>query len=208
MTEPAVPPILHLIVLDGLPPAPFDDLESDLGSSGVTVRRTVRPNEPFAALELFILPAAVVALAVNSYFKAFFEEAGKSHYKLLESAIKKLASRMLGSAGPDVELLGTPGKVPSVPRYSHRIGVVANFEGGASVRLVFALGEDPGPALTRFFELLEQLHGPDADSVTVAGDSGNGRHGLFVRYDAELDALVFINPMAGTPADTGRSETL
>jgi len=37
-----------------------------------------------------------------------------------------------------------------------------------------------------------------------AGDSGTGRHGLFVRYNAELDALVFINPMAGMPAASAR----
>jgi len=119
-----------------------------------------------------------------------------------------VSKRILGNGGPDIELLGSPGKLPAVPRYSHRIGVVANFEGGASVRLVFAPGEDPASALTRFFELLEQLHGPDAENVTVAGDSGTGRHGLFVRYNTELDALVFINPMAGTPGDTERSETV
>ncbi|SFW29417.1 hypothetical protein [Luteibacter sp. UNCMF366Tsu5.1] len=204
MTESTQTPTVHLVVLEGMPARPFDDLESELASSNIVFRRTVRSNTPYAALELFIPPAVIVALAVNSLFKAFFEEAGKAGYKALEGAIKKLSKRVLGDNGPDVELTGTPGKLPDVPRYSHRIGVIANFDGGTSIRLVFTPGEDPAPALTRFFELLNQLHGPDADNVTIAGDSGNGRHGLFVRYNADLDALVFINPLAGTPADTAR----
>ena len=62
---------VHLVVLEGLPAAPFDALESELAESSIGFRRTVRTNSPYAAMELYIPPAVIVALAVNSLSRHF-----------------------------------------------------------------------------------------------------------------------------------------
>jgi hypothetical protein len=195
MTEPVV----RLVMQDNVVQDLFDDFESAVRDEGIRVERIERPPGVFAALELFIPPAAILQVGAGVFALAFAKAAGKGVWTLMEKAVTELAKRLLGPAGPQVELVGTTGKLPRVSRYSHRFGVAAELAGGVSLRLVFAPGEDPGPAVTRFFELLAALHGPDRDTVTIAGDGGSGRHGLFVRYNAKTDELVLINPMDPSP---------
>lgn len=80
----------------------------DFKSKGLIADIQVLRPQVFASFE-WIMPTLVVGFVFKSYFDGFLKEAGKDHYQLLSSSLKKLARH--GKENSAIRKGSTPHKV-------------------------------------------------------------------------------------------------
>ncbi len=126
---------------------------------------------PYAGLE-WLLPTAVVIFICKSYFDGFLKEMGKEHYHLLKRALKTLAKRVLGPAGPRVARVTSKGKVPQSDHYSLIYSVVADAGGRKRIKLLIQRNvsqRECEEILDAFMDFLDNFHNKTPDIKLLEG---------------------------------------
>ncbi|MGA0608314.1 hypothetical protein ACO2Q0_20160 [Phenylobacterium sp. VNQ135] len=129
-------PHIGLSYLDSLPPEFFEDFQRELRTDGLRLRVDARPATPFAGVE-WLLPTAVMLFLGKAYFEGFLAELGKDHYVAVKQAVHRLNDRLKSLR---FTLVGSPGKVADVQRYSHAFSIWV--EGPAERTFKFLLPAD------------------------------------------------------------------
>jgi len=83
---------IGLDVPENFPDVVIDKITTDIQSSGLKVKVNKHKTSVMAAALDWVLPTAIAAYVFKPYFESFLQEAGKDHYKMLKSWLKKFAN--------------------------------------------------------------------------------------------------------------------
>lgn len=103
---------------------------------GINVDYKVKETEVFASIE-WTIPTAIAAYVLKPYFESFLQEAGKTHFEILSSKLKKLTS--LGKK-MNVKLVAaeqSPEKLNKSYNQSHAISLMIQTNNGKFIKLLF-----------------------------------------------------------------------
>jgi hypothetical protein len=186
--------------LDRFEPEPFAEFVRAVETPTLHLQLEAREPEGFRAGLQWLLPTAAVVFIAKSYFDSFLKEMGKDHYKILKSAIKTLAGKILGRCGPKITVVGTTGKVLNDDPYSFAFSVLVDIGEGRRAKLLFKRGIDPeyiSLAVDAFTDLVRGLQdaGPNSVGSRLTEEAKWASRTLLFAYDTDSGALKMLDPV-------------
>jgi len=168
MSRTDISPQIAIFHVNTIPSESFEEFRSATERPEVVVQVVaVEPPGPMAGIE-WLMPAFVTAFVASAYFGGFFQEMGKDHYLLLKEQLKKLYPKVAGPEAPNLQLVGTKGKVSETQPYSLYFSVVG--EGPKGVRVKLLLKKQIAPAefersVDLFLDLLRDMNSGTMNEV-------------------------------------------
>ena len=119
---------IHISYQSDVPQNIIDELQNTIRVNGLIVQCESRPIGVYLSME-WALPTLIIAYLAKPYFEGFLKEAGKHHYKLLETGLSKLFKQIFGPE-PEKNKQG----------HSVRFSIIFKANDGQSVKFVFPEG--------------------------------------------------------------------
>lgn len=195
-------PQIAILHVNTIPSAEFEEFRRVTSVPGVDVQIVeLEPPGPMAGVE-WLMPTLVIGFVASSYFGGFFQEAGKDHYLLVKEQFKKLYAKVAGPDAPEIELIGSAGKVKPVQAYSLYFSLVGTGPNGVSVKLLLKkpLSQtEYDQSVEAFLDFLRDLNAESSDPETTKrfqSVTPMGRTLLMV-FDETTKEVVPINPRSG-----------
>lgn len=198
----SIPPHIAITHIRTVPSDSFEEFRAAIASREVQVQvRAIDPLGPMAGIE-WLMPTFVIGFVGSAYFGGFFQEMGKDHYLLVKEQFKKLYLRVAGPETPNVELVGTKGKIKAAQPYSLYFSLVGEGPNGLNLKLLLKKSitvAEYERSVDCFLDLLRDVNlGTLSDAARKRFEAviPIGRT-LLVVYDDDLDQVVPIDPLTG-----------
>jgi hypothetical protein len=149
-------PHLAFVYPDTFSDSKIDDEISEIKVDGLDVRVIKKENGVFNGFE-WIIPTAFVAYILKPYFDAFLSEAGKDHYNLLKSILKKMVKKGKVYETKAVASTLSPDKLSKGYSQSLTVSIEAQTVNNRHLKLLFDNDlsiEDWNEAIEQFIALL------------------------------------------------------
>lgn len=180
----------------------FEEFESSLEHTGLSLIKEPREHGPFAGLE-WLLPTAVILYVGKAYFESFLKEMGKDHYHLMKKGLQSFRKSFLSkSTGIKYQRVAVPSsKIPKVPKFSVLFSIMSKTKNGQSIKFLFPeyISEEEFQKSTEsFIKLLNNNYSAEkGDELTNQIQSlKTPQHTILVRYDVVKQKPEVIDPMA------------
>lgn len=189
-------PTIALLLFEELPKDFESGIAEQLNSEHSSFDVLRIPGGPFAGLELY-LPAAVGLFIASNYFGGIIGKIGEEHYLALKEAAKRLWRR---SSKLKIGMVGTPGKLAAVPKFSVAYSVTGEVEPNLNFKLVLRCDiheEEAEEAIDAFLDMLRDLHtgalGEDNLAALLTYRLVGGT--AVVTFDPNTKKIVAVNGM-------------
>lgn len=189
-------PTIALLLYAELPEDFALGIAEQLGSEEFKFEVLRIPGGPFAGVELY-LPAAVGLFIASSYFGGIIGKIGEEHYLSLKKAAKRLWRQ---SSRLNIRMVGTPGKLSAVPKFSVAYSVTGETAHNVSFKLVLRCdihGAEAEEAIDAFLDMLRDLHAGALDENNFAALLTYRPVGgtALVTFDPTTKQIVSVNGM-------------
>jgi hypothetical protein len=183
------------MVQDGI----VNEFVSSISAPGLSVSVEREEKYPIQAGLEWLAPTALIVFLAKPYFQSFLSEMGKDHYNLLKKALKAVANRLLGRAGPKIRRIAK-GKGESSVKYSRAFSIYVDVSEKLTLKLLFpAELEEEGvhKIIEAYSNFIDALYAGKIDETLMAKLSGGRVIGktMLVAYDIEAKELCPVDPI-------------
>lgn len=154
-------PHIAIFHVNTVPSATFSEFRSSLMREQLIVEVAERePDGPFAGVE-WLMPTFVIGFIASAYFGGFLQEMGKDHYISLKEQFRRLYKPLAGPDAPEVELIGTKGKIKSEQPFSLYFSLVGEGPDGLRFKLLLrrpTSEEEYSASVDAFLDFLRDIN--------------------------------------------------
>lgn len=149
---------ISISCVDIFPDVGLQEIKKNLEKDGLSINLEMRPISMYASME-WIIPTAIYVFCAKSYFDAFLKEAGKDHYHILKSGVKKLADKIKEIPMLKVASKDSTEKVNQGYSQSSGFSIIVKTKNNRTLKLLFdnnLTKEDWEDAIDQFFDYVIQ----------------------------------------------------